>query len=97
MKKLLIFLFFISFYSFSQVCEKEIYLGEKSICLPKIEGMSDLYSNNKIKNKVDMFVNADVQILAFYVFDTFDISKIFENQADRFFQVQIVASNLNLL
>ena len=40
--------FIISFNGFYQVCEKEIYLGEKSICLPKIEGMSELYSDNYV-------------------------------------------------
>ena len=71
MKKLILLLLFIPFVSFGQLCEKKVLFGTKLICLPKVDNMTEGYSNSLIKNYTDSFkFNETEKIFGIYLSNT---------------------------
>lgn len=82
MKKIYILLFFIPWFNFSQsICQKTIIIGEKTICLPIIAGMTESYSSPTIKSISDTFKGTEDEIIyaVYMANDNVDYDKIMNN------------------
>lgn len=50
-------------------CYRRTKFGDKSICLPKVEGMVECYSNPTVKKRTDETTNKNNTILGVYILD----------------------------
>lgn len=73
------------------VCDNSVPFGDIDICLPKIDGMTNCYSNPIVKSRADEYNYEGNSILAYYLNNSTykQIDKLNEITFDDYFQIYV--------